>query len=180
MAGVPSRKDRVYDFKALIETYVVARSLERRTHLGGFEKDCRTYYLTLLARLEELFDIRLSESVTPSPEMSRRNSIHPFFNTTIDSLQAIRTPLTGWDEAGFLTDIQECGEVGQEVRRTLRRIEDLCHASHNAHHQMLHALFECMYGKVETVVSSEQLRQAGFDDSKYPDYRDYDEYHYGM
>jgi hypothetical protein len=41
---------------------------------------------------------------------------------------------------------------------------------------MLHALFVAIFGPVDRVVTSEDLRRDGFDDSKEPDLADYDDY----
>jgi hypothetical protein len=171
--GVPmpndsSPTDRLYDFKALIQTYIVTTSFKPRAGLTDYEKDCHKYYSTLLAKLEELLGVRLSERSCILPGNRRASRIYPFFRTTVDSLRAIQTPLTGWDEAGFLRDVDESGETGQDVRRAMTKINELSSESRRAHYQMLYALFECMYGKIETVVSSEQLRHAGFDDAQLP------------
>ena len=168
MSDISSPIGKVYDVKALIETYILTVSSERRAHLGDYEKDCHKYYSALLAKLEELFGIRLSDWFSVSPSNRRACRIYPFFRTTVESLLAITTPLSGWDEAGFLTEIDESGEPGQEVHRAMTTIDELCSASRTTHYHMLYALFECMYGKIKTVVSSEQLRRAGFDDSKVP------------
>jgi hypothetical protein len=168
MPDVSFPADKVYDFKALIETYISFRSSEGRANLGDYEKEWYKYYSELLAKLEELLGVRLSDSSSTRPGNRRAFHLRPFFRTTVVSLLAIQTPLTGWDEVGFLKDIDESGEPGREVRRVLTKIEELSDVSRSAHYQMLYALFECMYGKIETVVSSEQLRRAGFDDAQVP------------
>jgi hypothetical protein len=164
----PSPAGRVYDYKALIGVYISARASERRAGIDPFERECHKHYSALLAKLEGLFGVVLSEWFAV-PEGNRRAcSIYPFFRTAVDSLLAITTPLDGWDEAGVLKDIDECGDVGREARRALEATRRLSAASRGTHYRLLYALFECMYGRVTTVVSSEQLRRAGFDDSKGP------------
>src|SRR5262245_32477747 len=129
MADSSASAGAVYDFKALIESYILTRSWETRAHLGHYEKDCCKYYSALLAKLEYLLGVRLSDWFSMAPDNPRAGRIYPFFRTTVESLLAIRTPLTGWDEAGFLRDIDNSGEPGQEVRRAMTRIEELSSTS---------------------------------------------------
>ena len=49
-------------------------------------------------------------------------------------------------------------------------------ASRTAHREMLQALFVGIFGECRHVVTSRELRQAGFDDSHEPDITDYREY----
>lgn len=45
-----------------------------------------------------------------------------------------------------------------------------------AHREILHALFRAIFDECDRVVNLEELREAGFDDSKEPDIVSYYEY----
>jgi hypothetical protein len=51
-------------------------------------------------------------------------------------------------------------------------VDEACRESLAAHRQMLIALFKIKFGEITKVVTSEDLRRAGFDDSQQPSIHD--------
>jgi hypothetical protein len=161
------RLGRPYNFKILIEAYVYTR---RESFIHD---DFKIYYSALLAKLEELFGIQISfEKLSPE-----KKPLWMLFQSTIYSLLSIRTPWSGFlDETLVVSRLKECGEYEESIYQFSKLIMQAAHTSEEAHHQMLYALFKCIFGDVNTVITSEQLLIAGFDDSKEPDIADYFDY----
>jgi hypothetical protein len=73
-------------------------------------------------------------------------------------------------ETGLIHEkLEESGEIGRIVDSASRVIGEANQASEAAHREILHALFRAVFGECDRVVTSEELREAGFDDSKEPD-----------
>lgn len=167
---MPYHLDRVprpYDYRALIEAYV---NTKRRDYV---HPDFEAYYSGLLAALEPLFEIRLK-----SDDFSlTQRVLWRLFENTIGSMLQITTPWSNYLEEGLVVvKVRESGEPGRIVERASAAISEAARASLIAHREMLQALFVAIFGPCDRVVSSEELRQAGFDDSREPNMMDYWQY----
>jgi hypothetical protein len=162
-----ARLNRPYDFRVLIEAYVYTK---RKDFLHS---DFTEYYAGLLKSLKMLFGVGLSrEGLTFSQKV-----LWGLFDNTADSLLRITSPWDGYLEAGLLhRKLEESREPGKIVDRASAVIHEANKASERAHREMLWALFVAIYGECPRVVTSEELLQAGFDDSKEPDITNYYDY----
>ncbi len=161
------RLPRPYDYRGLIEAYVY-------TQRSDFvHPDFGRYYAGLLTSLERLFGIRLAQD-----ELSfHQKALWSLFEDTVRSLLQITTPWDGYLEAGLLHKrLEASGEPGQVVYRASAAIANAAKASKAAHREMLSALFIAIFGECARVVTSEELRASGFDDSRELDIGDYSEY----
>ena len=167
MALQVDRLPRPYDYRVLIEAYVYTKRSD------FVHPDFGAYYAGLLSALERLFGIRLV-----GDELSHsRKGLWMLFGSTVRSLLQIATPWDGYLEAGLLhRQLEANGELGEAVYRASAAIADAAKASEAAHREMLHALFVAIFGECGRVATSEELRQAGFDDSREPDIHDYYDY----
>lgn len=155
---------RPYDYRVLIEAYIYS---QRKDFVHS---DFATYYASLLEALQARFGIRLSREGLPLG----RSVLWGLFKNTVDSLLQITNPWAGYLEAGLLVNkLEESGEAGKTVVRASRVIGEANVASEAAHREMLYALFQAIFGECDRVVTSEELREAGFDDSREPKIDDY-------
>ena len=74
------------------------------------------------------------------------------------------------------TKLEESGELGRLVARAGAVIGEANTASEAAHREILYALFQAIFGECQRIVTSEELREAGFDDSREPDIVSYHDY----
>jgi hypothetical protein len=162
-----ARLSRPYDVRALIEAYIY-------THRKDFvHSDFTTYYASLLEALQRLFGVRLSREGLSFDQ----GVLWGLFHSTVGSLLQITIPWAGYLEAGLLhKKLDESGEPGRTVHRATEIIIEANKASEAAHREVLYALFGAIFGECRRIVSSEELRESGFDDSKEPDIVDYYEY----
>jgi len=159
-----SRMKRPYDFRVLIEAYIY--TLRKDFVHEAFSN----YYTSLLAALEKLFGIRMSNEYLSFKE----KILWMLFNSTAESLLQITNPWAGFLEAGLLhTKLEESGEQGRVVYKASEVIGEANEASEAAHREILYALFVAIFGESSRIVTSEELLQAGLDDSKEPDISDY-------
>jgi hypothetical protein len=87
---------------------------------------------------------------------------------------AIRSPWSNYTEDTLLTrKLEESGEPGRIVEKCRKIILESNTASEGAHREILYALFVEIFGECDRVVTSEELLQSGFDDSKEPNISDY-------
>ena len=164
MGNYLARLGRPYDFNSLIEVY--ART--KRSHVP--HSDFRDYYSSLLAALEPLFGVRL----TREGLSFHQRVLWMRFASTVDSLLRITTPWDNTLEDGLLhTVLRGCGDAGQRYYRAAAVVGEATLASEAAHREMLAALFVAIFGGCPQVVTSEELRGIGFDDSREPDISDY-------
>lgn len=162
-----ARLPRPYDYRAFIDAYVYS---QRRDYV---HPDFGKYYTSLLHALEKQFGIRLAHD----PLSGRKLALWSLFHNTVSSLLQIRTPWSDYLEAGLIVStLESSGEAGRTVMEQSARIDQSVAQSESAHRGMLHALFVAIFGPVDRVVTSEDLRRDGFDDSKEPDLADYDDY----
>jgi len=160
MGSWVARLKRPYDSHALIEAHIYTQ----RTDF--VHSDFTTYYASLLVALEKLFGIRLSwEELSFSQKV-----LWGLFQNTVRSLLQITNPWAGYLEAGLLhKKLDESGEAGKVVDQATQVINEANQASEAAHREILYALFRAIFGECDRVVTSEELRKAGFDESREPD-----------
>jgi hypothetical protein len=164
MSFFVERLTRPYDYRTLIETYIYTR---RKNFIHD---DFTKYYAALLEALQKCFDVRMD-----SEGLSIKYRVFwMLFNSTVDSLLRITDPWAGYLEATLLNQkLQQSGEVGESVYQSSRIIRESNAASEAAHRQILETLFRAIFGDCSKIVTSEELRDAGFDDSQEPDISDY-------
>jgi hypothetical protein len=157
--------NQTYTYKSLIHTYI-------NTHRQDFpHEDFTNYYVGLLAALENAFGISFNGNKTPKPVLWM------LFRSTVTSYLQIRHPWSTFLEAGLLhIRLENAGDAGEHIKAYSRKLAKLADESRQLHMTMLDELFEMIYGKIDTVVTSEELRQAGFDDNAEPKIEDYDEF----
>jgi len=162
-SGVSFVTERQYSYKELIEAYIATQ----RTYVHD---DFTNFYKQLSATLQDLFDIHFlsRDQMRELPSDIRKGGILMVFNATAGSFLAIRTPWSGFLEGGLgIATLDDM--YGQPFL-------DLAEQSRTAHYTLLDTLFKMMYGDVERIVTSEELRLAGFDDAKEPKISDYWDY----
>lgn len=158
--GLPTLQEKRYGYKELIDASIAAR----RSYVHD---DFRIFYTQLFATLQDLFDIHFTVDdvrVTPPPEI-HPSSILTVFDATIASYLAIRTPWDGFIEAGL--------GVADLAQRYGRAVIDLAAQNRAAHRTLLETLFTLLYGVVDQVFTSADLRAVGFDDGDEPRMSDY-------
>jgi hypothetical protein len=162
-----ARLNRPYHVRVLIEAYIY-------THRKDFvHSDFTTYYASLLEALQRLFDIWLSDEGLSFDQLV----LWRLFQSTVKSLLQITSPWDGYLEAGLLhKKLEQSGEPGRVVEQASAAIGEANKASEAAHREILYALFLAIFGDCQQSVTSEELRQAGFDDSKEPDITNYYDY----
>jgi hypothetical protein len=155
---------RPYDYRVLIEAYIYT---ERKDFVNS---DFATYYVSLVEALQDQFGIRLSSESLSFPQ----KVFWMLFQSTVRSLNRITSPWADFLDATLLEKkLEESGELGRVVDRASAVIGAANKASESAHRELLDALFGAIFGECQRVVTSEELREAGFDDSKEPDIHDY-------
>lgn len=162
-----ARLKRPYDSRVLIEVYICT---QRKDFVHS---DFTSYYTSLLEALQQLFGIRLSRDGLSFDQQVLWN----LFQSTVGSLLQVTSPWDSFLEAGLLhKKLVESGEPGRIVDRASGVIFQANEASEAAHREILHALFHAIFGQCQRVVTSEELRAAGVDDSKEPDIVNYYDY----
>ena len=156
-----------YDYRMLIEAYIYA---QRKDFVHS---DFTTYYVSLLEALQRLFGLRLvREGLSFNKAV-----LWSLFENTVESLLQITNPWAGYLEAGLLyKKLEESGEPGRVVIRASEVIWEANRTSEAAHHDILYALFQAIFGECQRIVTSEELRASGFDDSKEPNIGNYYDY----
>lgn len=159
-----ARLDRPYDVRVLIEAYIYAQRKE------FVHADFNAYYSALLGALQAAFGVRLSEDgFTTSQRV-----LWMLFRSTVASLLRVTSPWENYLEASLLVHkLDESGEPGKAVRRASTTIDEANATSRAAHREILYALFPIIFGACDRVVTSEDLRRAGFDDTREPDITNY-------
>jgi hypothetical protein len=154
--------ESTYDYRELVQTYI---QTERKDHPhAAFEQ----YYARLLTLLERVFEVDFS-----SPPSSQ-GALWMLFQATVRSYVSLRTPWSNFLEAGLIVQkIEQLGPQGEKIFQLSKHIEELTQSSRDAHLQLIHDLFTCVYGKRDLVVTSQDLKARGFDDSKEPQISDY-------
>jgi hypothetical protein len=143
--------------------------------LSTFNAALKAHFTAMLDGLQQLFGLRLH----PDGVGTVNNRVlFMLFAATADSFLALRTPWSGFLEAGLLVrKIDEAGPDGQRVMAASQRIDALTAESRAIHLEMLDALVTAMLGdRAELTFSSADLQAIGVDDAKpradYPLYDD--------
>ncbi|MEO8610220.1 MAG: hypothetical protein ABI690_20160 [Chloroflexota bacterium] len=146
-----------YDFKTLVQTYIETK---RKYHL---HEDFKNYYARLLKHLEAIFKVEIS------PDKSRDKALWMLFDATIRSYLQITHPWNYFLEDTLINArLEQQGERGEQIFALSNRLGELNDESKELHLQMLYDLFEIMFGKVDKVLTSKELKTGGFDDSTEP------------
>ena len=156
---------KTYDYKALIHTFINTR----RTDFP--HEDFTIYYVALLNALEDAFGITFVEKDIPD----RR--LWMLFRSTLTSYLNIRHPWSGYlDGSGILIHLKSFGEAGEQIKTYSDQLFRRAEETRQIHLDMLYQLFEMIYGRIDTVITSDDLYQRGFDDSTEPQIPDYYDY----
>jgi hypothetical protein len=158
--------NKVYDYKAFIAVLINTRGYE------NYHADWKAYYVEYYVRLfnilKEFFNARFDFKdfffESQDFEDKRITAITVFYETIGEYLDCFRSK----------TDVLAAPKGYSELRGTYRpNIDRLRTDLEKAYIDCLYQLFEFMYGKVELVVTSEMLKEKGFDDSIEPNRMDY-------
>jgi hypothetical protein len=160
--------NKQYDFKTLVQIYIETK---RKHHL---HEDFKNYYAGLLKHLEAIFKVEITV------DKSRDKTLWLLFDATIRSYLQIIHPWNYFlDDDAINVQLQKQGERGEQIFAMSNRLGEINDESKELHLQILYDLFEIMFGKVDMVMTSEQLKVGGFDDSTEPHTWDkkYDDLH---
>ena len=169
----------MYGRSDLVRVYLGARD----RGFGGYYPDSSTFnaalqahYTAMLDGLQQLFGLRLHPDGVGT---FNNRALFMLFSATADSFLALRTPWSGFLEAGLLVrKVDEAGPDGQRVMAASQRIDALTAESRQIHLEMLDALVRAMLGdRAELTFKSADLQAIGIDDAKpnpanYPLYDD--------
>lgn len=153
----------MYNRRDLVHAYLGAQD----RGFGGYYAESPTfnaalkaYHAALLDGLERLFGLRLR------PEGA--GVLFMLFTSTANSLLALRTPWSGFLEAGLLVrKVDEAGAEGQRVMVASERIDALTVESRETHLEMLDALVAAMLGEHASLTfGPADLRAIGVDDAR--------------
>lgn len=159
-------EEQGYGRRALIEAYLSARGDDT---FGGYEAESPAYNAALRAHhermldgLERLFGIRLTAEGVGD---FRKRVLFILFRTTADSLLALRTPWSGFLEAGLLLQrLEAAGEPGARVLASSDRIWSRTTESREDHLLILDELLGVLLGdRAELTFGVADLRDAGVD-----------------
>ncbi|MER7282122.1 hypothetical protein ABT369_47605 [Dactylosporangium sp. NPDC000244] len=169
----------MYARRHLIEAYLGAQARGFGGYLpesSAFNAALKAYHAGMLDGLGQLFGLHLD-----SQQMDTFNNRVYFrlFVSTADSLLALRTPWSGFLEAGLLVrKVEQAGPDGQRVMTASSRIGAVVEESRQQHLEMLDALAAIMLGdRAALTFSRADLRAIGVDDTApnpadYPIYDD--------
>ncbi len=147
--------EKQYTYKELIEAYIAAK---RQDVPDAF----KTSYTARLTTLQDLFGIHFTPDdvrVPPPPEIATV-SILWLFDLTVESYLVIRTPWDGFIEGGL--------GVSELARHYGQDVFALSAQYRAAHLTLLDTFFTLLYGEVDQVFTSADLRRSGFDDRDEP------------
>lgn len=159
-------KETVYTYKDLILLYIATNiEPDKYAHI-----DFYNFKKNLLTNLETAFGVKLSATKTNNP------ALFMLFHATVRSFNSIRTPWSSFLEASLIIKkLEESGELGKKVLELTENIDELASSSMKAHEEMIDTLFEAIFGIIDKTVSSEDLKNLGFDDSTHPKPEDYED-----
>lgn len=169
----------MYDRQDLVRAYLGAQG----RGFGGycpessiFNAALKTYHAAMLGGLERLFGLLLRPEGVGTFD---GRALFMLFSSTADSLLALRTPWSGFLEAGLLVrKVEEAGQHGARVLAASQRIDTLVAESTQTHLELLDALVAAMLGdRADLTFTQADLRAIGVDDAPpsptdYPLYED--------
>lgn len=154
---------KTYTEKDMLILYA---TIDERAHI---HEDFPNYRRELVEKLQELFDVNLSQP--------RRNEslLYLFRSTAKTYLLAGMNPLFSYlDATATYVELREqTGDMGLSAYDTLRGITKTCELKQQQYQQLLFQLYALMWERSGKVVTSEDLKKVGFDTSKEPDIGDY-------
>lgn len=157
--------EKLYDRHALIEAYITARNIYHNDDITSFNAK-------RLAALEQAFNVQLSQT---GIRHQTNKVLWMLFNATVDSYRAICTPGSNFLDGGLLIKhLDSLGDDAQPLFAAWETIDAAAKASQKAHLMMIDELFKLLWGAITTVVTSQQLRLLGFDDSQELNWLDYE------
>jgi hypothetical protein len=159
---------KTYSAETLIETVIEAARTDLPT-------DYTDYYTRLLSALEVAFEVILSEPLIWTDDAPREaQALWTIFMSAVASYNSIQRP---WDmilESGaMLHRLRQWGEDADPVFSTVSHIAGLTRQNQEAHMDLLRYLLSLMYGDIDDIITSEDLREMGFDDSAEPKLKDF-------
>jgi hypothetical protein len=130
-----------YDFKTLVQTYIETQQ-EYYLH-----EDFKSYFVSLLSKLEEIFNVKFSPFPKPGSGM--------LFRATVVSYLSITSPHSMFLEIGAVfNELEGFGERGKKILDEGHELNKVMRQNKELHLQMLYDLFELMYGKIDLVITS--------------------------
>ena len=163
-----------YDYKRLVDIYLATKidDMHPESECDGdndkYDEALQAYYRQLLAALEKLFNIRFTEFSSDLSSMPSRLFQRHFIHT-VESYCQIRSPGSSYLDASLLySRLEQQGEAGQQAITIGDQIYTLSRENSRLHRELLYHLLVCIYGPIEQVVTSEELREVGFDDTTKP------------
>ncbi|HYF62935.1 MAG TPA: hypothetical protein VD886_09000 [Herpetosiphonaceae bacterium] len=160
--------EKHYDRAALIQAYIETQR-ERYLH-----DDFKRFSAERLAALERPFDVRLT---LQGATISANKALWMLFHATAKSYLSIRTPRSYFLEDTIVNDaLDRLGDQAAVIGDHEALIGRVAETSREAHLAMLDELFKLLWGEIDAVFTSAQLRQSGFDDSREPKRWDYIDY----
>ena len=155
----------MFDRQDLIRAYLGAQ----KRGYGGYYAESPTfnaalaaYYSSLLDGLQQLFGLRLNgRDLGGVP----RPSLLMLFRSTAESLLTLRTPWSGFLEAGLIhRDLDEAGEPGARVHQAGERIGAAIDEARAGHLEMLDALLVTLLAeRADSVFTEDDARAAGIE-----------------
>ncbi|MRH89962.1 hypothetical protein GFY24_21395 [Nocardia sp. SYP-A9097] len=162
---------RSYSLRDLAETYVLAQA-NWSDPIGGYVQEntsynaaLRKYRERLLEALEGLYGLTLE--MGQMVEIPRGTVLFMHFKRTVSSCLALRTPGSGYLEAGLLLrSLEAAGDPGRRVLETSTRIDKFMDQSREAHLDILEDLLRILVGgNAALTFTAEDLRSLGVDDT---------------
>jgi len=156
---------QTYDLARLVSAYVNAQRYQNAA------PELRNYWSRLSLTLQLLLNVGIDQPFTErllhmEEDENALVGILALFRNTVSSLLSISTPFAGFVEAPPVV-YKRYREDGPKFHAKAREYRKM-------HENYLVVLLQSIYGDVSTVVTSEDLREAGFDDSQIPDPYDFD------
>jgi hypothetical protein len=165
---------KTYDYKDLIDAHV---KIPQRDYI---HVDFRNYYTELVAKLEQLFEVKL---LTPDSMPANYDSSHwplwVLFENTVDAIRRSGVEGSGWIEGGPYASLWRLKESNPQADKAIVTLEDVRAKEailKQQYRQLLYDLFAVFFGKTELRFTSADLLKIGFDDTKEPQLNEYDEY----
>ena len=159
--------NKVYDYKTFIAVYINTCGYAK--HSAEWKAYYVEYYVRLFDILKEFFNARfdikqfLFEGADFS-EDERFGALTLFERTIGEYIDCFRSKTIGLAASKGYSELRAIHH---------QRITQLRSELKEAYLDCLYQLFEFMYGKAEVLVTSEMLKEKGFDDSIEPNHTDY-------
>ncbi|HZS44367.1 MAG TPA: hypothetical protein VFC63_04650 [Blastocatellia bacterium] len=135
--------------------------------------DFNEYYSALVEALEFQFGIQFPTKLA----LSSKPVFWMYFRSNVDQLNALGANYGNILEAGLLIrKLEEAGVLGEAIFNGGRQIAKAIGQAEQGHKGMLYNLFILIFGEQTRVVTSADLLEDGFDDSREPDIMNYQQY----